>query len=92
MTKYTHPLENTTTSTEDFSCVQILHVPYRIPRNTQSSLSAVANVEKTCLCVLWDSVWNTEDSNTVEIRCTTKLLIAVFKHFKTTCETFMKYF
>ena len=55
MTKYTHPLDYTRTvqvRTADFSSVQIHHAPYRIPWHMQSSLSAVANVEKTCLCVL----------------------------------------
>ena len=94
MTKCTHPLENTTTvqvSTAEFSCVQILHVLCRIPWNTQSSLSAVANAEKTCLCVPWDFIWNTKHLNTVEIGYNTKLLIA--KHFKTTWndyEVFLK--
>ena len=32
--------------TADFSCVRIFHAPYRIPRNTQSSGSTLATVER----------------------------------------------
>ena len=40
-------------------------------RTHSQASSAVANVEKSCLSVPWDSVWNTGNSNTVEIHCTT---------------------